>query len=285
MRRREPADGRRGSSLAGLQIVNTRSRRQAGALDDCLAERGAVSIPYPCIEIVSPADLAPLETAVAQLADQAYDWVVFTSANAARAVSDVVRRRGAVSSLVDERATRVAAVGPGTAAAVQRLLGLPVALRSPVHTAEALAAELIAHGARRPLIPAAERAREALPRLLGEAGVDATVVTAYRTVTGAGGANLPLLLRSGTIDAIAFTSPSTVEGLAGRFAEEGGDWSLLASVCIGCIGPVTAEAARARGLEVAVEPRDYTINGLVGELESYFNSRIDRARQSGRRIP
>ena len=66
--------------LFGRRIVVTRSREQAAELVDMLEERGAEAIQAPTIRIAPPEDVGALDRACADAA--AYDWIVFTSANA-----------------------------------------------------------------------------------------------------------------------------------------------------------------------------------------------------------
>jgi uroporphyrinogen-III synthase len=68
------------------------------------------------------------------------------------------------------------------------------------------------------------------------------------------------LLRSGEVDVITFTSPSTVRGLeAGLGAELMRDARRLRAVVI---GPTTADAARAAGFEpIVAEP--HSLEGLA----------------------
>jgi uroporphyrinogen-III synthase len=41
---------------------------------------------------------------------------------------------------------------------------------------------------------------------------------------------------------------------------------------IGCIGPVTAETARSYGLDVAVQPRTYTVPAFVDAIVQFFTT-------------
>ena len=98
------------------------------------------------------------------------------------------------------------------------------------------------------LIPQADIAAPTLADGLRDRGVTVTTVTAYRTSIGSGGVELPALLVQRAVDAVLFASPSAVTGCLERFDREGGHPDLLTSVPIVGIGPVTAAAARARGL-------------------------------------
>ena len=278
----EPERSVSASPLSGKLVVNTRSSRQAPKLDALLARRGAIPVSYPCIDIAPPRDPAALNRALEELASGDYDWLVFTSSNAVTALAAAAAALEGLTPLLSvTRRTRIAVVGPGTAGAVRRLLGRSADLESQVHSAEALAEELVARKARRALVPAAERARDVLTTTLEMAGVEVAVVTAYRTVLGQGGVDLPRILRRGRADAVIFTSPSTVDNLAIRLAREKGDWSHLAATCIACIGPVTSQAALSRGVRVDVEPQEHSIGGLVVALEAYFGVSTRLSDQGG----
>jgi uroporphyrinogen III methyltransferase/synthase len=279
---------RLGSSLWAKRVVNTRSAGQASELDALLRERGVFPLSYPCIDIVPPSDPAGLDRALEDLSEGRFDWLVFTSANAVRAVADAYSRRtdrrrrsdsllemtsGAlVRPAVGPDGTRilVAAVGPGTARAVRLGLALEVDLEPGVYEAETLAGELLSRRPERVLLPLSEQARDVLPQALKTVGVDVATVAAYRTVTGTGGVDLPRLLRHGEVDAVMFTSPSTVDNLAVRLEKEKGEWSDLKGVCIACIGPVTSRATAEKGLPVQVQPEEHTLRGMVEALETFF---------------
>jgi uroporphyrinogen-III synthase len=78
-----------GLPLAGVRVVVTRAERQAAGLAAAFAAAGAEVEPLPLLEVVPPADPAPLARAAAEL--RLYDWVVLTSANAAHALLTAAR--------------------------------------------------------------------------------------------------------------------------------------------------------------------------------------------------
>ncbi|MCL0070212.1 uroporphyrinogen-III synthase [Dehalococcoidia bacterium] len=86
----------------------------------------------------------------------------------------------------------------------------------------------------------------------------------YHTLpAGRGDGEAKQLLIKGEVDAITFTSPSTVRGLIALMA---GHAEALNKPIIACIGPVTAAAATESGLRVDIIARKYTIAGLVEAL-------------------
>jgi uroporphyrinogen-III synthase len=68
-------------------------------------------------------------------------------------------------------------------------------------------------------------------------------------------------LRDGRVDAITFTSASTVRGFVGATGVVRGDPKVVS------IGPVTAREAREHGLRVSAVARPHTIEGLVAAIE------------------
>ncbi|HYR95636.1 MAG TPA: uroporphyrinogen-III C-methyltransferase [Candidatus Binatus sp.] len=256
--------------LFGRRIVVTRPRAQAGALADVLEQQGAEVIPFPTIAIVPPPDPAPLERAVA--AAGGYDWIVFTSANGVQAFFE---RFAAQERDVRELApVKLAAIGPETAAQLGRRL-LRAAVVAGEYRAEGLLAALGAEDVRgrRILLPRAAGARAILPEELRRRGAEVDEVIAYRAVPppGADVAALASALEAGGVDALTFTSSSTVR----NFVEILGQ-PAVASIgrdggpAVACIGPVTAETARELGLRVDVMPSAYTIPALAAALGDHF---------------
>jgi|SRR5579862_5923203 len=158
-----------------------------------------------------------------------YDWVVVTSPNGAR---ELARR------LVG-RPPAIAAIGEGTAAAL-REHGLEPELVPQVSTQEGLLAELPPG---RVLLAAAEGARRLL---VDERGAD--VVALYRTVE--------LRPPAPEGDVVLLASPSAARALAATGAR-------IPAVAI---GPQTAAAARAAGLDVAAEAQTHDVDGLLAAM-------------------
>jgi len=251
--------------VRGRKIVVTRAPHQAGTLADLLRERGAEPLLYPCIDIQPPDDTTELDKALRQAVNGAFDWLVLTSSNTVEALRRRTKALGL--SLVG---VPVAAVGPVTAQAAEASLGVRVAALPEDYVAEALAETLNPAPGMRVLLPQADIARDTLRDLLAEAGSDVTAITVYHTVMGRSGVDLPALLAAGQVDAITFTSSSTVTNCLRRLHDEGGDRAHLADVICACIGPKTANTAAGVGLERIVVPEVYTVESLVESLATVF---------------
>jgi uroporphyrinogen III methyltransferase/synthase len=232
--------------------VVTRAREQASALRVRLEELGAEVLELPTIAI------EPLAFAVPDLTEVA--WLVLTSANGVDAFFD----RGLAASGRDARAlagVRVAAIGPGTAAALARHGVRPDLVPERFVAESLLDAFPPALTGERVVLARAEQARDVLPEGLARLGYAVDVLPVYRTVAApADPADLERL-RAGTVDAVTFTSSSTVT----NFCDLAGSLPDPAPLVVS-IGPVTSTTARERGLDVAAEADPHTVDGLVTAL-------------------
>ena len=258
------------STLAGKRIVVTRAASQADELDDLLRSRGAEPLAYPCIAIAPPEDTGPLDAALRGLVAGEFAWLVLTSQNTVAALAD--RLKALALTLQGARQVSLAAVGTATAKAAERELGLHVELIPGEFVAEALVAALTPRlrPGDRVLLCQSDIARPVLAEELRSAGLAVAPVVAYRTAIGSGGVDLPALLAARQVDALTFTSASTVRNLLLRLKAEGAGLADLAGICVACLGPITTAAARQAGLTVAITPAEYTIPTLVAALEAYF---------------
>lgn len=234
----------------------TRAADDAGELEEQLRVKGAVPVPIPLTRILPAVDDAPLRRALAALDD--FDWVVFTSARAVRAIAGL-------TSLSSMR-PRVAAVGPATASAVRELIGRDPDIVPSLTTGAAVVPAMLQHHAlkgARVLWPRAEQPRAELPRDLVQAGARLEDPVAYRIIPDLeAGSRLARMDAAAEVDVITFTAPSAVDCFAS--AQSGPIRSVIA-----VIGPTTAAAARTHGLPVHVAARKPIISALVAALAEF----------------
>lgn len=246
--------------LFGRRVLVTRAAERAGELAGRLLARGAAPVRVPLLAFAPPADPKPLACALDAL--ERYDWLVYTSATAVRFAPP--GRRPA--------ATRVACIGVATAEAAAAA-GLPVhASPAGASTPERLVAAIAGAGpleGARVLFPCAARARDALPRALETRGAVVDRVIAYSTEIPEEAA--PALARAleEPLDAVTFTSPSSVAHLFEILGPKGGR-ELAQSAVFACIGPTTTAALAERGVEGAVVAERQTSQDLVRALEHRF---------------
>ena len=261
--------------LFGRRIIVTRAKEQAYDLVERLVDLGAEPIEAATIRIAPPVDLEPLDDACARV--ESFDWIVFTSVNGVEYfLRRLVAGRGDVRNL---KGVRLCAIGPATAERLTRH-GIKVDLVPEEHRSEAVVGILCAKDnlrGKRVLLPRADLAREVLPRELQAAGALVENVTAYRTIFESleqpGAPDIYKMLLERRIDAVTFTSASTVRSFAQQLgAEPAAD--LLQTTVVAAIGPVTAEAAKQLNIKTDVMPSTYTIPALVDALVEHFANSI-----------
>jgi uroporphyrinogen-III synthase len=247
------------SALAGRTIVVTRPAERSGHLVSALEDRGARVIVAPSIAL-RPVRSAALTAALRDLAAGRFAWITLTSPATIAMLADRL-------TMPDDVRAKVAAIGDGTAAAFERYAGRPADLRPRAFTTEGLA-RAFPRGDGRVLCPRADIAPEGLEDALVAKGWTPLRVDAYRTVLPA---TLPKTARdalaNAEVDAITFTSASTVRGFVGAVGGVRGAPKVV------CIGPVTAKEARTHGLTVHAVADPHTTEGLVAALERVFTPR------------
>jgi hydroxymethylbilane synthase len=232
--------------LLNRRVLITRATSQAGSFRARLESLGAEVMEFPVIAVYPPKDPAPLEQAVE--AASSYDWIIFTSANAAAAFFPRLKPG-------QEGKARICAVGPATKAAVEAY-GRTVALMPEEFVGEGVAAAFAAHDLanRRVLLPRAAVARDVVPDALRALGAQVDVVEAYRT----GLPDPAPVLPAGPVDWITFTSSSTVK----NFLALGGA-TLLDRAKVASIGPITSDTLRMHGVRIDVEAAESTTDALA----------------------
>ena len=156
---------------------------------------------------------------------------------------------------------KVAAIGEGTGKAFRAWARRTPDLMPRTFTTAGLV-RAFPRGGGRVLCARADIAPAGLEDALAGKGWTPVRVDAYRTrMARSLPAEARVALRDGRVDAITFTSASTVRGFVGAMGVVRGDPKVVG------IGPVTAREAREHGLRVSAVARPHTIEGLVAALE------------------
>jgi len=244
--------------LDGRRVLVTRAAHQAGKLSDGLRTLGAIPVEVPVLEIVI---LDSLDKALRQI--DRYDWVIFTSANTVRALGE---RFAAIGVVARSETVKVAAVGAATATAA-REAGWNVVVVPENYVAGGLVAALGREAAgKRVLLARAEVARDVIPDALRSGGAIVDVVDAYRNVIPEGAPEKLRRALSEGLDAVTFTSSSSVTHLA-DVARAAGMRYPFAGVPAVSIGPITSQTLRESGWEPAAEAGQHDVPGLLAATE------------------
>lgn len=228
------------------RVIVTRAAEQADALVSALHDNGLEPVLVPTIEVELEPSSGDLDDAARHLGF--YAWVVITSTNGVRAFL-----RAAERVFTPFEASRFAAIGSTTRRALE-LEGIDVAFQPGDGSARVMAAELPVSRGEWVLVIRGNLADEEVPVALRARGALVDDIVAYRTHEGP--ASSRRLLRAaftvGALDAVVFTSGSTVRGLVALADAESLDVRSIPAVCI---GPETAGSARAAGFRIlAVSP-------------------------------
>ena len=245
-------------------VVATRAEQAGDGFARVLREAGVNAVAMPTISIGPPQDPVPLTEALRHLGSTR--WIVFTSAEAVAATCAHADWAHAWRSLPER--PRIAAVGPATAARV-RAFGLPCDLVPERSSGRGLAAALVtcdgSLAGAQVLWPRSDIAGRELPDALTAAGALVIEPEAYRTSTTQPNAlgKFTAMLEEGSVEAVAFFSPSAATGLARAFdrgsggALAPGNGSTLARLAgrteVASIGPSTSAALEALGARVTIE--------------------------------
>lgn len=230
--------------LRGKRILVTRPRDRAGTLSDRLRELGADVVSYPCIETAPIRPCPGMERALEAVAR--YRWLAFTSPAGVEACCSCLRGLGRDARHLG--GVKLAAIGPGTARALERR-GLTADLVPAVYDAAHLGEALAAQAGGRVLLLRAEEGSPALPEALKRGGVAFDDIPVYRTrYENPRSEELRAELEDGRFDFVTFTSASTVKGFVSTVGEDA-DFRRTTGLCI---GEQTAAAARTCGIPVRV---------------------------------
>jgi len=251
--------------LFGKKIVITRAADQAHEFAWLLEDAGAEVFSFPTIQVLPPQSWGPVDQAIRRLA--LYDWILFTSVNGVTFFFSRLKEIG--GDIRDLKGIRIGAIGPKTAARLEAL-GLRVDLFPGEYRAEALADALGNVKGQKVLLARAQEARDVLPDTLSARGASVTIASVYQTIkVRRVSADLKRRLLGGEMDAVTFTSSSTVDGFMLHFnARE--RKRIFEKTRAAAIGPITAQTLKTYDIRPAIRAPRYTIESLAKALVKHF---------------
>jgi len=255
------------SPLAGKIVVVTRAAAQSSELCAELAERGATVRQLALISFAPPEKYEEMDAALNSI--ESFDWILFTSTNAVLAVErrgeELGRELTGIAKL-----PLAAAVGPATSAAAEAA-GFSVEFVAAEHSGAGLAREFGDElRGQKVLLPRSDRANPELPVALRRCGAIVTEVVTYRNLppSPADGHKLNDSLTGG-VDGILFYSPSAVQNFLEMVGRERLG-TLQGRAVMVAIGPTTANALSAAGIQRIARAADTTTKAVVEALEGHL---------------
>jgi uroporphyrinogen-III synthase len=248
-------------SLRGKTIAVTRSKGEAQEFIQLVEAKGGRAVPIQAIELV-PAGQSAAQRFESLLKEKRHDYCAFMSAQAVRALFDLLPEAGSLL-----KGTGVIAVGPKTREELERR---GVSARTPASgrfsstgVIEMLAAEREPAG-KKIIIPRSAEAGEYVADELARIGmeVDEVFMYAVRTASGATDEwrNFFSLVKAKKMDAIVFTSASNVRAFF-EILEKAG--AARPECEIISIGPFTSAELQKKGIVNYREATEHTIRGTV----------------------
>lgn len=255
--------------MSGKRVLITRPRGQGAELARALESLGATVVSMPLIEIGEPADWSPVDRALARLGE--IDWLVFTSANGVHALLWRLKAVG-----LDRRVlarVHLAAIGPGTSAALQQYL-----LQSDFVPRESRSEELAAGleervAGRRVLLARGDRGREILRQELGRVALVEQIVVYTQTEIAEPDARAMDVLRRGEIDFVTVTSSNIARALARHLDRECREHVAAGRTRLVSISSLTSAVLRELDLAPAAEAAKPTMAELVAALAGLNGAR------------
>ena len=251
--------------LFGKRVVVTRARAQASDLARILAEAGAEVLEYPTIEIAAPSSFDSLDRCIATLGT--CDWIVFSSTNGVDSFFDRLLQSHKDARMLS--GLHVAAVGNSTA---ERLAARGI--RADIVPERFQSSALLPllpedlSGMRFAIVRAASGNDEFLDALRAR-GANVDLVVAYETRAVDSHGELGKLITEGKVDAVTFTSGSTVD----NFFEQLNGTAAASHLVYASIGPVTSAALRKHQHEPTIESSSADVSALAQALCDYYSER------------
>lgn len=257
--------------LAGRQILITRPKQNISKLAGKLREMGAQVIELPSIITEPIAPNEKLQDVLREFGSRAaQEWLVFTSPIGVSVFFEQLRdlRIDLRQLLKGPAEVKIAAIGSATASALAGY-GLFADVVPKTYCAEYLGAELAAEAAKDSVVTivrAAAGSEELIPPLT-EAGLITQDVALYHTIYQTHdevSEKLAQMFLAGQIDAVTFTSVSTVEGFVRSVKDL--DYQSVSAVCIGA---QTAAQAKKYGMKTMLA-KEATIESMITLIKDHY---------------
>lgn len=253
--------------LDSCRVLVTREKGQSDSLTSKIKEYGGIPVTVPLLGFTFPKDKEKLLIKAAETAN--YDWLILTSHNGVEFFFQLLEQIDTPIQL-----PRIAVIGHKTGETLEKH-GVKADFIPTKFVAENFVKEFVPLIGRntKVLLPKGNRARSIIAKAIESAGAHCEELILYETYFPKESSPVIAdLLKNRSLDAITFTSSSTVD----HFMEIVRTHQLqdyLDRIIITVIGPIVEKTAMDYGLKVEVCPEQYTVNAMIDSLAAYL---IDR---------
>ncbi|KHE72990.1 uroporphyrinogen-III synthase [Halobacillus sp. BBL2006] len=248
--------------LAGKKVLVTRGKSQASTFSDRIEEEGGVAVLTPLLTFQLN-DTKENHHILTRLHD--YSWVFLTSSNGVKFFFDLMKRKGVPVPVT----LRFAIIGKKTEQML-RSFGYEADFMPTAFDAKTMGKEFFKDRYEEGpvLYVRGNRSKDVLPQIFEEKQVFFQSITVYDTLLVKDDQRKLLdMLKREELDALTFTSPSTIQAYMALV--KGTQANGKGLPCF-CIGPTTAEKAERSGFKKVMTPEQYTIDHMVERMIQYF---------------
>src|SRR5699024_10574796 len=250
----------------GKRILITREEKQAKEFAQKIMQSGGIPVEVPLLEISCKCHDACRKLNQNR---ELFKWLFFTSTNGVHCFFQMLEQSAMGNAFLAE--SKFAAVGRKTANALKSY-GYRTDFIPTVYSAEAMTKEFFAKYSQieEPvLFIRGNRSRDILPVWFKKQGVRFQQLEVYESrYRFSERAHLNEMLKQKNLDAITFTSPSSVDAFM-EFKEQ----ALNSLPPIVCIGTTTEERASDFGLTNCLVPNEFTVDGMLTCMEEFFEQK------------
>lgn len=251
--------------LSDKRILITRPAAQTEGTKQQIKHRGGIPVPMPMIRIDTRSP-SPVEFRDSESLSQ-FQWVVFSSANGVEGFLSNFREQWDL--LIADQKPHVAAVGDKTAQKAYKE-GLAVNFQPPSATGKSLGRQLPLKNDLPVLFPCGDQARKELPQALEARGVQVHKLVVYQNSPISYSRQTFANTLSSRLDAILFTSPSTVNAFFDH-CHQYEIWPEPSTV-IACIGQTSSNQVKQWGLQPHLVPEQTGTEPLLDALGHHLSS-------------
>jgi uroporphyrinogen III methyltransferase / synthase len=255
-------------SLSGKTILVTRSENQAKEFVDLIESHNGNAVLFPTIKIDDPDSWQECDNAIKEI--NSYDAIIFTSRNAVEKFFTRLNIKTISTDIFSN--LLIFAVGEKTKLEIEKHR-LKVTAIPDNYAAESLSKTVssLNVSGKKFLFPRGNLGRDVIVETLTSINARVKSVTVYKTQKAdiSDSQAIKEKILNGKIDAVTFTSPSTVKNFFSLFPEQVKNEFAKKTVFV-VIGEVTGEALQNLGIQPMVCAQPSIIEGMITAIENYF---------------